>query len=67
MFNAIDRYEELIDDAIRDGKLKEYIADFLSERNKKYHGETCTRWFRQALTRKQPDMIEWFDRIMILR
>ena len=63
----VDSYQELIEAAIREDRLKTYVADFLSERNKPYHGELCTKFFRQALQRVSPAMVEWFDRITVLR
>lgn len=67
MLNAIDGYEKLILASIKSNSLKHYISDFLSEKNKKYHGNLCTKWFRIALQRQRPDLIEWFDMIQVLR
>ena len=66
-YTAIDAYEEAISKAASDGALKEYILDFLSEKNKKYHGELVLKWFREALLQQQPSMVEWLDLIQVLR
>lgn len=66
-YTAIDAYEEAISKAAADGLLREYILDFLSEKNKKYHGELVLKWFRKALVEQQPGIVEWFDRIQVLR
>jgi hypothetical protein len=61
-YNAIDKYEEIIRDEIDNNQLREYIVLFLRETNR----ALTTRWFRAALMRQKPEMVEWFDRIQLL-
>jgi hypothetical protein len=67
MYSLVDRYEEIIIEQCHNNTLREYIVDFLSERNKKYHCQLTVKYFRQALQRQMPEIIDWFDRIQVLR
>ena len=47
MYTLIDRFEELIIEAVEEDRLREYVVDFLSEDNKKYHNGITIKFFRQ--------------------
>lgn len=66
-YSLIDKYQELIENAVKEGRIKQYILDFLSEENARYHGPLTTAWFRKALVRSHPELADWFDKIIVLR